>query len=115
MTNLQIANVYACSRSSAAAKAPKEDAVAELSETPEKRCQSCGSFVAEKSEKEIDFSHIGGKKVGHLRFDTPVEPAESVRKEISFAHIGGKKVGHRCHSCGRFVPETPEKEIFLNT
>jgi hypothetical protein len=48
--------------------AAKADAVAESSETP---------------AKPIDFSHIGGKRVGH---HVPVKGA----KEISFEHLGGR-------------------------
>jgi DNA-directed RNA polymerase subunit RPC12/RpoP len=96
-------NLKGLLRSGSAAMAPKEDAVAEPSKAPEKRCADCGSFIREKSEKEIDFG-ANGKKVGHFRFEEPAG------KEISFAHIGGKKVGHRCQSCGSFVAEKSEKE-----
>ena len=38
-------------------------------------------------KKQIDFSHLGGKKVGHPIVD------RSEKKPIDFSHLGGKRVG----------------------
>lgn len=108
-------NLKGLLRSGPAAKAPKADAVAEPSETPAKPVdfshlggKKVGHPVPVKTEKEISFEHLNGKVVrnasDHPTFKTnaSAEPAESVRKEISFAHLGGKKVGH-------FRLDTPEE------
>jgi len=63
-------NLEGLLRRGSAAKAPKEEAVAEPSVTP---------------ARPVDFSHpsIGGKKVGH---PVPVQ----TEKGISFEHLGGR-------------------------
>jgi hypothetical protein len=81
-------NLDALIRKGSAVTAPKEDAAAKPSATSANAIdfssiggRKIGHFVPETSEKEIDFSSIGGRKIGQFRLEEPTEPAESVEKE----------------------------------